>query len=81
MAADADGKEQGGIMKPMNFPGRKNDRRKRALANMAPPRPGLSHAALVEHPYELLRWRILPDAVARNVRTKKDRTHRAKIAR
>jgi hypothetical protein len=68
-------------MKPMNFPGRKNERRKRALARMAKPPADLSAAALSEHPWEITRARILPDAIARGVRTKKDRTHRAKIAR
>ena len=67
-------------MNPMNFPGRKNERRKRALARMEKPRPGLSHAELSEHPYEITRLRILPDAIARGVRTKKDRRHMAKIA-
>lgn len=67
-------------MKPRNFPGRKNDRRKRALARMEKPRAGLTAAALAAHSYEITRLRILPDAIARGVRTKKDRRHMAKIA-
>jgi hypothetical protein len=68
-------------MKPCNFPGRKNERRKRALARMALPPKGLSAEALSKHPYEITRLRIVPDTMARGVRTKKDRTSRAKIAR
>lgn len=67
-------------MKPRNFPGRKNERRKRAMARMAKPPVGLSAAALSEHPWEITRQRILPDAIARGARTKKDRRHMAKIA-
>lgn len=56
-------------MKPRNFPGRKNERRKRALARM---KPGADA-------YEVTRLRIVPDATARNVRTKKDRSAFAKL--
>jgi hypothetical protein len=54
-------------MKPRNFPGRKNARRKRALARAG--------TELQAHA------RILPDAMARAVRTKKDRTAFAKLGR
>jgi hypothetical protein len=67
-------------MKPANFPGRKNDRRIRALSRMDKPR-GLSLAAQAQHPYFITRCRVLPDHVARGIRTKKDRTHRASFAR
>lgn len=65
-------------MKPCNFPGRKNDRRKRALARMTKP-VGLSAAEQSEHPYFITAARILPDAVARGVRTKKDRSARGRL--
>lgn len=68
-------------MKPCNFPGRKNDRRKRALYRMAKPPAGLSAEAMSRHPWEITRLRILPDAVARGIRTKKDRSASAKFAR
>jgi hypothetical protein len=67
-------------MKPRNFPGRKNDRRIRALTRMALPPRGLSPAMRAEHPFEITRLRIIPDTIARSVRTKKDRTNRAKLA-
>lgn len=67
-------------MKPRNFPGRKNDRRIRAMARLSPPSKGLSHYEQAIHPYSILLARILPDSVARSVRTKKDRRDRAKFA-
>lgn len=66
-------------MKPRNFPGRKNDRRIAALLHMKAPPAGLSLAQIVEHPHDILRRRILPDAVARAIRTKKDRSARGKL--
>lgn len=65
-------------MKPRNFPGRKNDRRARALARMAMP-TGLSHAEKAEHPFYITQSRVIPDQVARAIRTKKDRSARGKI--
>lgn len=56
-------------MKPMNFPGRKNDRRKGALERCKRV-PEIA----------VLKCRILPDTMARGVRTKKDRRDRAKFA-
>lgn len=67
-------------MKPKNFPGRKNERRKRALGRMKPPR-GLSTEELARHPFEITRLRILPDSIARSIRTKKDRSAQARITR
>ena len=58
-------------MKPMNFPGRKNDRRKKALQGMSP-----SDLA-----YEPTKAAILDDGYARSLRTKKDHTHLAKLRR
>lgn len=66
-------------MKPKNFPGRKNDRRKAALSRMRPPVGTQSHAAIALHPYTILSSRIMPDEMARAIRTKKDRTSRAKV--
>lgn len=66
-------------MKPKNFPGRKNDRRISALARMKPMSEGLSLSEQSEHPYSILQARVLPDAMARNIRTKKDRHDRAKV--
>jgi hypothetical protein len=66
-------------MKPKNFPGRKNDRRKSALARMDAPRAGMSHAWMAEHPHSLLQKKILPDPVARGIRSKKDRSARGKL--
>jgi len=66
-------------MKPRNFPGRKNDRRKAALARMRPPPKDLSHYDMSLHPYSLLAARILPESVARSARTKKDRSARGKL--
>lgn len=62
-------------MKPANFPGRKNDRRKTALARMQEPQ-GLGHYEKSKHPYYRTQKKIEPDSVARNIRTKKDRTAR-----
>lgn len=56
-------------MKPANFPGRKNDRRKRALANMSKDAKS----------YETTKARVLPDSVARGIRTKKDHSARGKL--
>jgi hypothetical protein len=58
-------------MKPKNFPGRKNDRRKVAL------REAIAYGRKEEA--AILNARILPDAIARGVRTKKDRSARGKI--
>ena len=66
-------------MWPKNFPGRKNDRRVAALLRMKPPRTGLSLAEIAEHPYTILKSRCLPDAIARGIRTKKDRSARARL--
>jgi hypothetical protein len=41
---------------------------------------GLTIGAQAKHPYFITQSRILPDQVARSVRTKKDRTSRAKLA-
>jgi hypothetical protein len=59
-------------MKPRNFPGRKNDRRKGAFKR-------LRSDQIAE--MKILLDRIVPDSVARGIRTKKDRTSRAKLAR
>lgn len=56
-------------MKPMNFPGRVNCRRQNALKRLLPDH--LEAKILLE--------RIMPDAVARNIRTKKDRTARVRL--
>jgi len=56
-------------MKPRNFPGRKNDRRKAALARGPSDKAGA----------DVLRSRILPDQVARSIRTKKDRSDRGRL--
>lgn len=61
-------------MKPANFPGRKNARRQTALAKMTDPR--LKHADKVGHHYYVLQARIVPDGIARMIRTKKDRSAR-----
>lgn len=66
-------------MKPKNFPGRKNDRRKAALARIQPPPTHLSPYEMACHPYSRLSAKILPDSVARAIRTKKDRSARGKI--
>lgn len=66
-------------MKPRNFPGRKNDRRVVALLHMKPPPAGLPLSEIAKHPHDILRRRILPDAMARAIRTKKDRSARGKL--
>lgn len=58
-------------MKLKNSPGRKNDRRKRALAQ------AIRFDRKDE--IEILRARILPDSMARSIRTKKDRSSRGKL--
>jgi hypothetical protein len=62
-------------MKPMNFPGRKNARRERALQRLM--RRALNGRPLKEA--ATLSSRIVPDEIARGVRTKKDRSARGKI--
>jgi hypothetical protein len=72
-------------MKPKNFPGRKNEKRKRALAQLKKAAntkadrldraPGFSRAREIER----LEAKIMPESVARAVRTKKDRSGRAKL--
>lgn len=62
-------------MKPKNFPGRKNDRRKVALRSLRNRKD--QDAANLEA--LTLHSRIMPDTVARGVRTKKDRSHKAKL--
>ena len=66
-------------MKPANFPGRKNDRRKAALDRMTPPPKDISHHDMGMHPYSRLAARILSDAVARSIRTKIDRSATGKL--
>lgn len=58
-------------MKPKNFPGRKNDRRKLAL------KQAIAFKRTAE--VDALNSRILPDAMARGIRTKKDRSARGKF--
>lgn len=65
-------------MKPLNFPGRKNDRRIRALARMEKP-IGLSAHQQSLHPYFITQLRVLPDVIARGIRTKKDRSARGRL--
>ena len=67
-------------MKPANFPGRKNDRRIRALTRMAKP-SGLSLYEQSIHPYFITHSRIIPDVMARVIRTKKDRSASAGLRR
>lgn len=63
-------------MKPRNFPGRKNQRRKDAIARHKGP------ANMAErNDYTNTQLRIVPDAVARAVRTKKDRSAFARLVR
>jgi hypothetical protein len=64
-------------MKPANFPGRKNDRRKGALARLRPATAFNPEKATKEQ--EVLRSRILPDSMARGIRTKIDRSARGKL--
>ena len=61
-------------MYPRNFPGLVNDRRKGALARLNnSPKNEVERAALTA--------KIMPDMVARSVRSKKDHSHRAKLGR
>lgn len=60
-------------MHPRNFPGRKNDRRKGALSRLNES----GRKTLVEK--STLIARILPDDMARSIRTKKDRSSRARV--
>ena len=65
-------------MKPKNFPGRKNDRRKGALARLG------SGVSLIgegkkEREQRALMSRIMSDGMARSIRTKKDRSARGKL--
>jgi hypothetical protein len=72
-------------MKPANFPGRKNDRRIRALAQLQRGEntkadrlgrpPGFSRSSEIK----VISSLIVSAEVARNVRTKKDRSSRAKV--
>jgi hypothetical protein len=62
-------------MKPKNFPGRINDRRKGALQRLM--RRALNGRPLKEA--ATLSHRIVPDEIARAARTKKDRSARGKI--
>lgn len=70
-------------MKPANFPGRKNDRRKTALARMKKPELTGSLANKAEQrrasAYHITEARVLPNSVARGIRTKKDRSARGKL--
>lgn len=77
-------------MKPMNFPGRKLQRQKDALARMkkgsASPRRRKptnprNEAARATELQTLAGLARMPDTQARAIRTKKDRTHRAKLGR
>ena len=58
-------------MKPKNFPGRKNERRKKALLQT------LAYGRKDEA--EVLKSRILPDSMARGIRTKIWRGDRGKL--
>lgn len=62
-------------MKPANFPGRRNERRKRALKLLRnrKDQDAANAEALTLH------GRIMPDSVARGVRTRKNRAHMAKL--
>jgi hypothetical protein len=64
-------------MKPRNFPGRKNDRRKAALARLKPSVAFNPEKAKAEQ--AVLCSRILPDSMARGIRTKIDRSARGKL--
>lgn len=67
-------------MKPSNFPGRKNDRRKRALAHIMTPPPDSEWAKdASKHPYVVTHRCIIANDVARGIRTKKDRSANAKF--
>ena len=59
-------------MKPKNFPGRKNKRRKDALARMSIGTPEISYGCLST--FERTNSKIMDDTEARNIRTKKRRS-------
>ena len=65
-------------MKPRNFPGRKNDRRKRALKRLG---SGISMTGMDAKAIEqrALISSIMSDSEARGIRTKKDRSARGKF--
>jgi len=65
-------------MKPKNFPGRKNDRRKGALARLGSD-ISLTGEGEKEREQRALMSRIIPDGIARSIRTKKDRSARGKL--
>jgi hypothetical protein len=64
-------------MKPRNFPGRENDRRKGALARLKPSAAFNPEKAKQEQ--SVLKSRIIPDSMARDIRTKIDRSARGKL--
>lgn len=70
-------------MTPANFPSRKNQRRLRALARFpkGPSRKGCRTEGRRLAELMRLRTSILSEAQARSIRTKKDRSARAKLAR
>lgn len=61
-------------MKPKNFHGRVNDRRKGALRRLRNEPKNLAERQALEA-------KIMPDMVARSVRTKKDHSRLAKVGR
>jgi len=65
-------------MKPRNFPGRKNDRRKAALMRLG---AGVSMIGdgKKEREQRALMSCIMSDDVARSIRTKKDRSASSKL--
>jgi len=65
-------------MKPKNFPGRKNDRRKRALTRLG---AGISMVGVDAKAVEqrALISRIISESEARGIRTKKDRSARGRL--
>jgi hypothetical protein len=65
-------------MKPANFPGRKNARRIAALKRL-PAGSNLIGTDKRAVEYRALMSRIVPDSIARDIRTKKDRSARGKI--
>ena len=70
-------------MRVKNFPGRKNDRRKSALARLGARNGGTPPTQLdrdgLDDEDATLRNRIMPDSLARGIRTKKNRSARAKL--
>lgn len=67
-------------MKPKNFPGRKNDRRIGAEGRrLRMPIFDARSERLHKQELEALQARILPDSMARGIRTKKDRSARGKF--